>query len=463
MNVNLTVSAALNNTANQFVLAAYSDPALTVLVEMHAPSKPYANPLQVTFTTLNANQMYYFVLWESPDGTASGTIRNSCNFQPTSQTVTLRGDLSLTADVSAGLASGGTGYVDPSNSLLGWTYTLYMEGYGPLTEGSSGDYTLDSENNWVLTGGNTVQPQQKFYMVFQPQMYSGAAPISPLITTAEVKTATVTLTAADKNKAIVIQGAAASLNLTLPAISTVSDFDRFEFHSCGGSHINASILCAGSDKIQRASQVTKIVLGQNETLKLFRLTISGTSYWIVDNDLQGLDMVGRIFESYTNSLVNAIPLDGSLISRTTYQRLWDLVQTFASGILISESNWANTNTAGQFTNKGFFSTGDGSTTFRVPDLRIYASRRTVDGVARLAGSFQTEMVGAHDHTTHGQGAITGAGHNWFLSKSGNRYSGGGSDSFGGSQTNPDTTMRTDFGNGTENRANNTGVYLMIRI
>jgi microcystin-dependent protein len=52
-------------------------------------------------------------------------------------------------------------------------------------------------------------------------------------------------------------------------------------------------------------------------------------------------------------------MQGQLISRTTYADLWAYAN--ASGNIVSEAVWS----AGQ---KGSFSVGDGSTTFRLPDL-----------------------------------------------------------------------------------------------
>lgn len=54
--------------------------------------------------------------------------------------------------------------------------------------------------------------------------------------------------------------------------------------------------------------------------------------------------------------------DGQLLSRATYSDLWAAI---SSGVLksVSESSWVST-----VANRGMFSTGDGSTTFRMPDL-----------------------------------------------------------------------------------------------
>jgi microcystin-dependent protein len=51
---------------------------------------------------------------------------------------------------------------------------------------------------------------------------------------------------------------------------------------------------------------------------------------------------------------------GQTVSRTTYSDLWAFAN--ASGNIVSEATWSTTN-------KGSFSVGDGSTTFRLPDMR----------------------------------------------------------------------------------------------
>lgn len=57
--------------------------------------------------------------------------------------------------------------------------------------------------------------------------------------------------------------------------------------------------------------------------------------------------------------------DGSLLNRADVPQLWAKVE--ASGAAVSEAVWSG----GEF---GKFSTGDGATTFRLPDFRGYSSR-----------------------------------------------------------------------------------------
>lgn len=86
-----------------------------------------------------------------------------------------------------------------------------------------------------------------------------------------------------------------------------------------------------------------------------------------------------------------LPMTGLLLSRTTYPALWAHVQTVGA---VSEADW----TGGRW---GWFSAGDGSTTFRIPDLRAMTLRGLDDGrgidLARVLGSYQAAQMLAHSH------------------------------------------------------------------
>jgi microcystin-dependent protein len=86
--------------------------------------------------------------------------------------------------------------------------------------------------------------------------------------------------------------------------------------------------------------------------------------------------------------------DGSLISRTAYAALWTYAQ--ASGNIQSEANWSGNSMYGAF------STGDTTTTFRIPDLRgqfmrnwSHAHPSTDPG--RICGKYQDPAVLNHAH------------------------------------------------------------------
>lgn len=94
-----------------------------------------------------------------------------------------------------------------------------------------------------------------------------------------------------------------------------------------------------------------------------------------------------------NPLPGFIKKNGALLSRTAYANLWAYAQ--ASGNIVDDTTW----NSGAY---GSFSTGDGSTTFRIPDERGYFDRAWDDGrgidSGRAIGSSQVDDTKSHAHT-----------------------------------------------------------------
>lgn len=86
-----------------------------------------------------------------------------------------------------------------------------------------------------------------------------------------------------------------------------------------------------------------------------------------------------------------LKVNGALVSRTTYARLYAFAA--GSGNIVAEASWA--------ANAGGFSTGDLSSTFRLPDLRGEFVRGFDDGrgvdAARVIGSNQADSLKDHTH------------------------------------------------------------------
>lgn len=86
-----------------------------------------------------------------------------------------------------------------------------------------------------------------------------------------------------------------------------------------------------------------------------------------------------------------LKLNGATLSRTTYADLWAYAN--ASNNTVAEASWSS--------NWGKFSTGDGSTTFRLPDLRgeflrMWDDGRGVDS-GRAIGSYVADTLQGHAH------------------------------------------------------------------
>ena len=71
------------------------------------------------------------------------------------------------------------------------------------------------------------------------------------------------------------------------------------------------------------------------------------------------------YVAYTELDANQLILDGSLVSRELYKDLWEWVQTKPS-MLLTEEEWQSALTANEGLACNCYSTGDGSTTFRLP-------------------------------------------------------------------------------------------------
>lgn len=92
---------------------------------------------------------------------------------------------------------------------------------------------------------------------------------------------------------------------------------------------------------------------------------------------------------WTSAPPGFVTCSGALVSRTTYAALWTAVQ--ARGKLVSDATWL----AGSF---GAFSTGDGSTTFRLPQLNTDFVRSLYqEGGGFTIGLWQIDANKSHSH------------------------------------------------------------------
>lgn len=124
-----------------------------------------------------------------------------------------------------------------------------------------------------------------------------------------------------------------------------------------------------------------------------------------------------------------------MVSRTTYPALYAFAA--ASGNIVAEASWS--------ANNGGFSTGDLSTTFRLPDLRGEFIRgwdngRGVDA-GRTIGSLQADLLRDHTHSysngsnNNGAGGYSGTGN--ILNQNTNAATTGGvNGGLGGTETRP---------------------------
>ncbi|WP_412526943.1 phage tail protein [Burkholderia lata] len=137
-----------------------------------------------------------------------------------------------------------------------------------------------------------------------------------------------------------------------------------------------------------------------------RSTALATTEWVLA--ALSTTSVGQIiFEPRTSVRAGFLKANGALLKRSDYPALWAYAQ--ASGALVTEDEWP----------KGLwasFSTGDGSTTFRLPELRgefirCWDDARGVDP-NRILGSWQDSANRWHSHSASASGVGDHAHNAW---------------------------------------------------
>ncbi|WP_051296444.1 gp53-like domain-containing protein [Anaeroarcus burkinensis] len=158
-------------------------------------------------------------------------------------------------------------------------------------------------------------------------------------------------------------------------------------------------------------------------------------------DISGIPIGSVVPFLATKAQPGWLALDtGALVSRATYSELWAWVQ--ANAPLISESAW-QIQAAAQ-TSVGAYSTGDGSTTFRLPKILDYVR----GGLTTEVGAWQSDLLASHSHTTqlysypyNGTTLISGSSTNVNTATQGGTASGvnvNNTGSAGGVETRPKT-------------------------
>lgn len=127
----------------------------------------------------------------------------------------------------------------------------------------------------------------------------------------------------------------------------------------------------------------------------------------------GLPVGFEYFSTNPNIPAGSIPLFGGEYSREVYSDLWSWVQEQA-GYLITENEWQEKSAANNG-NVPFYSTGDGTTTFRVPSLKCWV--KGANGIEEVGSYLSaglpniTGTIESRPHTsgnTQYGGAVVGA-------------------------------------------------------
>lgn len=483
---------------NVLVGALYTNATVPVLLEHFTYAGPYTGQTQLHVFSEPADRVYLYRCYESPDGTATGNIRNYFYTQPESNSYSIREMLYLTADISPVFPATGTRLsYGPDSSLLGWDWYVERVAQGSqnpnvkIIKTKAGVDTTFNDTNAdgfrLAVAGDQISSNEEWAIHFYPQVSANAGS-AKIINTTTILSSNTALDLSSQGNSYWLRGASTFFTITLPNLSTLVDNSPVYFISSGGSHTNVALQCFTGQKIEfyksfddlnSGTMVSRIVLGQNEKIALYPFTMPDTTKrWLIMYGGEGAERVGDVIYSWGKRQLNVLELDGSQnISRTGYARLWDFVSNLQSQCIVSGTDWNNTQTINGVTysiNHGKFSTGDGSTTFGLPRIWDLGFLRAMNGIAGtasyqgFAGDFQVLQMLDHRHDSL-IGLLPGAPNGKGPSKVAGKYGGGtatsqtdlSSSPFNTPAANANGSALTIVGN--ENRPSSFGIYMLIRI
>ncbi|MEO6610752.1 MAG: hypothetical protein ABIT05_01425 [Chitinophagaceae bacterium] len=200
----------------------------------------------------------------------------------------------------------------------------------------------------------------------------------------------------DIRKLVKFRSNATQVTLTLPSVDDVEEFTIIPIESMITNTVENKIATSGGQYIYFRNQAynTGFYIRPGETLWIYR----GSDGWYVVTAFGNWTDLARPFAGFSIDL-NELICKGQEVLRADYPRLWAKVQTLGAS-LVTEATWqianvyrqGNTYTltvpgSGVYTTiqrpyRACFSDGDGSTTFRLPDLMSLGLR----GVKSQTGS-----------------------------------------------------------------------------
>ncbi|UZE07467.1 phage tail protein [Pseudomonas corrugata] len=200
---------------------------------------------------------------------------------------------------------------------------------------------------------------------------------------------------ADELGLVLIDASAGTSTVTLPAANAALGVRDVIVRRVDNSGNRLTVRASGSEKIRFHTHLAASGYP-------FLVLMGGGDWWHLRSDEAGgwwpvgrfdATALGRIsFESTRQVIPGGYAvLNGNLLVRSDWPWLWDYVQS--SGALVTEGSRGG--------NEGAWTSGDGATTFRLPDirgefLRVLDEARGVD-VDRSAGSMQANALESHNH------------------------------------------------------------------
>jgi microcystin-dependent protein len=245
----------------------------------------------------------------------------------------------------------------------------------------------------VITGGGLVASEADTTQLFKAiqSIVGNASPMRSIITRLA---ATKTLTEQELGL-VLIDGGTAPMTVTLPAANAALGVRDVIVRRMDNSVNRLVVQASGGDRIRFHTHLSAngypflVLMGGGDW---WQLRSDGAGSWWPVGRFDNTPLGRPSFE--TTMALNPGGyglLNGNFFKRAEWPWLWDFAQ--ASGVLTTE--------AARLTREGAWTTGDGASTFRIPEvrgefLRVLDENRGMD-VGRVVGSLQNHALQSHNH------------------------------------------------------------------
>lgn len=276
---------------------------------------------------------------------------------------------------------------------------------------------LDSEYEVLNAGGfhltipgvEEIIAGTRFTLDFAEKIATGGDPVASggaLFSGKLVVNVNKTMTTADIGKIIQFRAGSTRVSVTLPDMLQVPLYTPFIIEAATGN-TKQNIVQTQADQYiyMENEQYSKLYVGPGQSLWMYR---DSDGYFVFNDFAKHYKDIGIPYARWKVE-AGELMLDGTEYLRADYPLLWEYAQTLASqGSLVSDAVW-NTPAAvtpnNQLTERpyrGKWSTGNGTTTFRVPDfmnmtIRGLKSAADNERVDSAPGNYQKHMLELHTH------------------------------------------------------------------
>jgi len=272
----------------------------------------------------------------------------------------------------------------------------------PERRNQPGTMKRDTEYSWnqtngefkLLITGDVFLAGEYYNIDFDPQeikaggsVPSGGGGTTPVVTAkfaCRVVTSSASVVLTDFGNKIILEPSGSYMELTLPDIATVPDCLPLDIAAYGTTDFCVKLKFTNGTK--KWIYGTEIFICRGESLRLHNfIRTANAPEWRFDRLCGNWGLVGRISELDNTQVgtINALLLNGAIVSNTQYARLWQYVASLPAPQRKNYSDGVTT----------FFSTLNGSN-FRLPDRRGLYARQ---GATEDAGTKWRQQMEKHKH------------------------------------------------------------------